>query len=122
MSSPCEGEGDCGRGLECIEARAPLSAAGLMCSIACDAEAECDGGRCLGSTCVRECDISAADCPDGSVCANWVTETTDPMTGEPNGSEVLGTFCVLPCFAQEDCTDPDYPYCPAPGGPCSDAM
>lgn len=121
-SAPCEVDGDCKGDLECTPARAPLSAAGSICSLECDADDECEGGLCLGSTCVRECTLSAPDCPEGSVCANWVIEISDPISGEPKGSELLGTFCVLPCRSHEDCTDADYPYCPSSGGPCASAM
>lgn len=104
LSSPCEEDKDCERDLECISTGVRPGVLGFQCSAFCADSADCSGGICFGGTyCARECDPTAPDCPDGTVCA--------------------GSFakCVLPCFADTDCEGTGLPFCPVPGGPCSDA-
>jgi len=104
FGAPCEADEDCERKLDCRDAEAaPQTAAGQMCSESCDAESDCE---CWGGTCVRECDVTAPDCPEGSICA---VSTIFVSQG----------YCVLPCASDADCSTL-YPFCPEPGGPCSD--
>ena len=104
--APCDADDDCERKLDCRSAEAaPQSASGQTCSEACDAETDCS---CWGGTCVRECEVTASDCPDGTICA----VLSAPVFGIADG------YCVLPCMSADDC-NPPFSYCPAPGGPCS---
>jgi len=105
FGAPCDDNDDCERKLECRPTEdAPQSAVGQVCSEECDENSEC---ACWGGTCVRECEVTAPDCPDGSICA--VLES--PFEGPRS-------YCVLPCASADECRLP-YPYCPEVGGPCS---
>ena len=104
--APCDADDDCERKLECRSAESvPQSAMGQMCSEACENDDDCN---CWYGTCVRECEVTASDCPDGTICAVLTAE----FSVIPQG------YCVLPCLSPQDC-DGDAPYCPQPGGPCS---
>ena len=109
LSSPCEEDKDCERGLECLGDGVRPGVVGQHCSAFCANDAECGDGVCLNSTfCARVCDSTAPDCPEGTVCAGLSSGST--------------SYCVLPCFSDEDCKDTGLPFCPTPGGACSDAM
>jgi len=100
------------RKLECRTAEsAPQSADGQTCSQACGEETDyCSAAaheaECWGGSCVRECEVTAPDCPDGTICA--------VLTSAP---ETLG-YCVLACMTADDCGGV-FMYCPQPGGPCT---
>jgi len=115
FSAPCEEDGDCERKLACLPANAPQSAIGQTCSHACSEEdLDCgEGGLCWGffePSCIRTCDTSAPDCPEGTICA---VQELGEWGADP--------YCVLPCNTDADCQDSSYPFCPVPGGPCSES-
>ncbi|MEZ4448175.1 MAG: hypothetical protein R3B09_01765 [Nannocystaceae bacterium] len=107
LSAPCEEDKDCERDLQCQGRTFSPGIEGFQCSAYCANDAECDGGVCYASTfCARECDATSPDCPDGTVCAGL-------------GDGAL-SYCVLPCSSDEDCSGSGLPFCPTPGGACSD--
>ena len=107
FGAPCEVDDDCERKLECRAESAPQSADGQTCSQACGEETDyCSAAECWGGSCVRECEVTAPDCPDGTICA--VLTSISPPRG----------YCVLPCMTADDCGGV-FMYCPQPGGPCT---
>lgn len=107
FGAPCDADDDCERKLECRSTQdAPQSALGQVCSEACEAGPDCS---CYFGTCVRDCEVTAPDCPDGTICA-VLTSSSSLYPAD--------AYCVLPCMSADDC-GVFYPYCPEPGGPCS---